>query len=32
VFDFVVEAGRIVEISVIVDRTRIAALQLEIEG
>ena len=32
VFDFVVEAGRIVEISVIVDRTRIAALRLEIDG
>jgi RNA polymerase sigma factor (sigma-70 family) len=32
VFDFVVEDGRIVEISVIVDRTRIAALQLEMPG
>jgi RNA polymerase sigma factor (sigma-70 family) len=32
VFDFVVEAGRIVEISVIVDRPRIAALRLEMPG
>jgi RNA polymerase sigma factor (sigma-70 family) len=32
VFDFVVEDGRIVEISVIVDRTHIAALRLEMEG
>jgi RNA polymerase sigma factor (sigma-70 family) len=32
VFDFLVEAGRIVEISVIVDRTRIAALRLEMQG
>lgn len=32
VFDFVVEEGRILEISVLVDRTRVAALQPEIEG
>jgi len=32
VFDFVVDAGRIVEISVIVDRAQIAALRLEIDG
>jgi RNA polymerase sigma-70 factor (ECF subfamily) len=32
VFDFVVESGRIVEISVIVDRAQIAALRLEIDG
>jgi len=32
VFDFVVDAGRIVEISVIVERARIAALRLEIDG
>ncbi len=32
VFDFVVDAGRIIEISVIVDRARIAALRLQMEG